>query len=149
LFEGRVWEPYLGRAVDFLRTEKLIIYEWRSNNSVSPTDPFRAFLDLGREFGIIPLGNHFRTGVVVLIFLLAGYYLGLCLESFPDSFQVAWNATLNFLKRVGLPQITLFGILLILGWVFKLYRILSKGIRNVRAGFYRLEEYVFKLRMTK
>lgn len=149
LFEGRVWEPYLGRAVDLFRTEKLVIYEWRNNSTISTTDPFRAFIDLGREFGTTSLGNHFRTGFVVLIFLLIGYYLVLYLESLPDPFQVAWNTTLNLLKTIGLLPLTLFGIILFLGWVFKLYKILSKGITTLRAGFYRLEEYIFKLRMTK
>jgi hypothetical protein len=68
LFEGRVWERYLKRAFDPRRKEKLIIYQWRNpDGPVGPANPFHAFIDFSREFGLLRLANHFRTAVVVVL----------------------------------------------------------------------------------
>ncbi|NJD28418.1 MAG: hypothetical protein FIA92_08980 [Chloroflexi bacterium] len=50
LFEGATWEPYLDRAVDLRRTDKMLIYHWR-DEAIAPdgTRPFRGFLAFGLE----------------------------------------------------------------------------------------------------
>ena len=74
LLEGSVWEPYLGRRTDLMRSQKLVIYEWRGEK-VEAANPFRAFIDLSREFGPTPLKYYVLTVTLVLLALLIAYYL--------------------------------------------------------------------------
>jgi hypothetical protein len=98
LFEGRVWEPYLDRAVDLGRTDNLMIYHWRHTaaddpqatpvpDAVTPAhprtgrrrrpapnpeiQPFRAFLLLSKETRLAPVGNHLLTAVLAGAAVLA------------------------------------------------------------------------------
>jgi hypothetical protein len=67
LLEGRAWKPYVGNASD-IQMGKLLVYYWKNKDDVvSKDNPFRAFLDLHREYGPSAWRNHFRTLLLVLI----------------------------------------------------------------------------------
>ncbi|HJQ37445.1 MAG TPA: hypothetical protein VKB93_09925 [Thermoanaerobaculia bacterium] len=70
LFEGAVWEDYLGRAAG----DKLVVYQWEQRK-VGADKPYRAFLELGREPEAVSLGNHARAAVVTVIALLLVSFL--------------------------------------------------------------------------
>lgn len=93
LLEGRVWERYLGRPAEWFDRRRLIIYHWqvaKENESVAPANPFRAFLDLSREFGHVRFGHHVRSAVVML--LLVGLTVYVILPVGPS----VGNAVLEF-----------------------------------------------------
>lgn len=70
LFEGGVWERYLGRATGLWNPDKLVIYQWEKGD-VGPQKPYRAFLELARDPELAPWGNHVRAGLVTLLLFIA------------------------------------------------------------------------------
>jgi hypothetical protein len=146
LFEGRIWEKYLRRAVDLRRNEKLVIYQWRnSRGTVSASNPFHAFLDLSQEFGLLRLGNHLRVAFFVTIFLTL---LTLIVRSYP-SYSNQIQQTINALYSSKFLTITgLTGLLGALVWVlFRYVDKFQKLTKNLRNRFLKFEERIFRLIM--
>lgn len=86
VLEGRAWARYLESAVTPRPSTKLVVYYWRAAQptipqgtlpgfevggdghlSTNPLNPFRAFLDLSREYGPTTLLNHVITLVLVIL----------------------------------------------------------------------------------
>lgn len=82
LLEGQAWQQYTNRVAGKWKSERLIVYQWRSDAPVGanpplvidPTNPFRVFLDLTRESGLLPLNNHLLTAILVLLPTFVVYY---------------------------------------------------------------------------
>jgi hypothetical protein len=86
VLEGTAWARYLESAVTPRPSTKLVVYYWRAAQpsipqgtlpgfaapgdvrlSINPLNPFRAFLDLSRQYGPTTLLNHFITLLLVVI----------------------------------------------------------------------------------
>jgi len=65
ILEGRVWEPYLGRATYLLRQGKLTVYPWHRYDGITINRPFRAFIDVDRDVPIL-LPHQFLLAVVAV-----------------------------------------------------------------------------------
>src|SRR5205807_340885 len=84
VLEGTAWARYLASAITPRPSAKLVVYYWRAappsspqgtlpgsaavgdhRLSINPLNPFRAFLDLSREYGPTTLLNLFITLVLV------------------------------------------------------------------------------------
>ena len=147
LFEGRVWEKYLNRAVDRRRKEKLIIYQWRNKPGVpvSPADPFHAFIDLSQEFGLFRIGNHLRTAFLVVLFVSILATLRLSYPSYARYIEVMVDKILS--SRV----FTATFIMVFLGgaiWLlFKHVERFRKLLKNFRNWFLAFEERHFRRKM--
>jgi hypothetical protein len=138
LLEGRVWEPYLRRSSDFRRSAKLVIFEWRNNagSQVDPAHPFRVLLDLSYEFGLLPLGNHLLTAVLVLIGLLAAYYA----VHHVVEVMTMGLATLSTLKL----QLTAGAAIVLISWFARNYGPMKAALNAAKKLFLRLERFVYK-----
>ena len=147
LFEGRVWEKYLKRAVDLRRREKLVIYQWRNKQevAVSPANPFHAFIDFSQEFGLFRLGNHIRTALLVVLFVSVVAFLKL---SFPRYAKFVETLTQTVLSsRVFTAT---FLIALIGGMIWVLFRYVErfqKLLKHLRNRFLAFEERRFRRKM--
>ncbi|MQA66925.1 MAG: hypothetical protein GEU76_13660 [Alphaproteobacteria bacterium] len=68
LLEPKVWKKYLALCDSFDDGAKFSIHQWRnSNNTVSPETPFRAYLDLSREFGLEVFAYYFFGAVGIAV----------------------------------------------------------------------------------
>jgi hypothetical protein len=82
LFEGVTWEPYLGRAVDLRRSDKLLIYHWRALHIRSDgTKPFRGFLAFRVEPRWPAWFAPVATAVAAAVLVLAGLGVGTTLPT--------------------------------------------------------------------
>ena len=140
ILEGRVWEPYLGRASDLMRRGKLVIFQWRNNPNVDPkidpTCPFRVFLDLSREFGLLPLSNHLLVAAMVLLGLFIAY-------SVRDHAKELMAMGVVILERFGLHFTVLaaFGFVF---WLIKNFGPIQKAMNVLKRLFLNLERFVYK-----
>jgi hypothetical protein len=116
VLEGRVWARYLQSAITPRRSTRLVVYYWRApsgaavggpqpaeaeRQSVSPMSPFRAFLDLSREYGPTTLLNLVLTLLVVIV----GVRLA------PDAITILAGGVGALLRIAG----TVWGIVVALG----------------------------------
>ena len=132
LFEGRAWEEYLGAAAYYRRSTNLVIYQWRRQD-IEPARPFRAFLDLNREFGVLTSANHaigvtaFVAALVILIVVVTGP---------PEIADV-----------VGLIK-ALFAAVVAVGLlkVLSLFKMIRSAIDWLRKAFLRLEKGTMRAR---
>jgi hypothetical protein len=143
LFEGRIWEKYLRRAVDLRRREKLVIYQWRNNSkAVNASNPFHVFLDLSQEFGLFRLGNHLRTAFLVSIFLTILTLLVLLYPSYSGLIERTKNTLYSF------TVLTIVGGLVALVWkIFKDAEKFQKLTKSLRNRFLKYEARKFKSKM--
>jgi hypothetical protein len=142
LFEGRVWGKYMGgRAVDLWRSEKLMIYQWRSDTRIdtkdNATDPFRAFLVLTKESGLLSFPNHLLIATLVV--------LGVLLILHPEYIMDSSRAVAHILARFGYP-IGGATLVMILTWLFKNFGPLRSGFTKVRKVCRGIEDWIFRLR---
>jgi hypothetical protein len=70
IFEGTVWEPYLGRATYLLRPGKLTVYCWLHDDTVTINRPFRAFIDVKRDTRVLALYDLLQMALTVLCTIL-------------------------------------------------------------------------------
>jgi hypothetical protein len=134
LLEGAMWEPYLRRKSG-RRPEKLVIYEWRNdkNSVIDSTHPFRVLLDLSYEFGLLPLSNHILTAGLVLVVLIAIYYV---LHHVAELTKAS-VAILSLLPPLGVG--TVIAIIL---WLARGYKPMRTAIGAGKKLFRRLERYL-------
>jgi len=142
LFEGRVWEKYLGeRAVNLSRSEKLMIYQWRQDSLIdtkaNKTDPFRAFLVLTTDSRFLSIVNH----LVIAILVLVGIVLVLHPELAINGYRSVADFTNRFRYAIG--GVTALGVLT---WFLKNFEPLRKGFRRSRKFFRDFEDWIFRLR---
>jgi len=139
LLEGRVWEPYLGRAADFWRTGKLVICEWRNKDSVSPMAPFRAFVDLSREFGLMPLSNYVVSLILVALAILFAYYF--------EPSVLATSEQVMALFSEYLYQLSLASVIVIFGYLLRYFGPVKNLLNRTRELFLKLEQWIYRARM--
>jgi hypothetical protein len=146
LLEGRVWERYLGRPAEWFSRRRLIIYHWRvakEDQTVSPTNPFRAFLDLSREFGHVRFGHHVRSAVVLLVALALAMY------GILPVWSAAKGAVFDFVSSQR-RNLSIVGILIpaayILWNLFKQRRPVVDFVHFLRSLGLRLEDGLFRIR---
>lgn len=147
LFEGRVWEKYLNRAVDRRRKEKLVIYQWRSpkDESISPANPFHAFIDLSEEFGLIRLGNHFRTALVILLFIFTASVIA---RSYSNHVGFLERFIQTLLSGRTITVTAVFAFLGSIVWLlFRNVERFQKVFKDIRNKFLLFEERHFRKRM--
>jgi hypothetical protein len=134
LLEGTVWEPYLRRKSG-MRSQKLVIYEWRNEKDsvIDSAHPFRVLLDLSYEFGLLPPSNHLLTAGLVLIALIATYYV---------LHHVAEFTKLELAALSALPPLTLGTAIAIILWLARGYGPIKATVSAARKLFRRLERYV-------
>jgi hypothetical protein len=134
LLEGTVWEPYLRRKSG-MRPGKLVIYEWRNKKDsvIDSADPFRVLLDLSYEFGLLPPSNHLLTAGLVLIALVAAYYV---LHHVEELMQFALAAL------SALPPLTAGTVIAIILWLARGYGPIKATVNLAKKLFRRLERYV-------
>jgi hypothetical protein len=134
LLEGDVWEPYLRRKSG-RRPEKLVIYEWRSekNSAIDSARAFRVLLDLSYEFGLLPPSNHVLTAGLVLIILIAIYYV---------SHHVAELTKASVAVLSVLPPLTVSTIGVIIAWLIRGYEPVRTIVGAAKKAFRRLERHV-------
>ncbi len=141
LFEGRVWEKYLGRAVDIWRSEKLMVYQWRSDTVIdtkdNATDPFRAFLILSKESSLLSFVNYFLIALLVV--------LGVLLTSHPEYVREGARIIGSIAARFGYP-IGGATLLLILTWLLKNFGPLRKGFSKGWTILHDIEDWIFRIR---
>lgn len=76
LLESDAWQGYLGQKPNLRRKRRMIIYHWRSKDSVvNVKTPFLAFMNLARDYSFIRLGDHVRGAIVLLILVFITYAL--------------------------------------------------------------------------
>jgi len=135
LLEGRTWEPYLGRAAG---PEKLVIYEWRNRSMVTTTSPFRAFLDLSGEFGVMSISSLVLTVGLVLLILLIAKSLGGYVVSIYE-----WTKDLIF---GSVYQLGAFTILSIVMWLLRNVGPVRRTLNGARGLFLRFERSILRAR---
>ena len=133
LFEGRVWEPYLGRVVDLRRSDKLLIYHWKKTGIPGDgTDPFRGLLSLAAEpkwpGWFVPTITAFLTAALVL----------------------GATSAQGIIPQITWPQLTVTGAVFVALAVidrlrsnFSFLKSLPSGLRR---GLLALEDSVYRMR---
>lgn len=138
ILEGKPWVKYLGRAPSLKRSEKLTIYQWRSGgNVIDATNPFRVFLDLGKDFGLLSFWNC----VFGLVVLAAVSGAGAVSEPRLVSFD--WSGPATILRR-HLPSLTVTSVLVILAWLFRNRSFIRDIIETVRGLFLSLDKWIMQ-----
>ena len=131
LFEGKTWEPYLGRAVDLARSDKMLIYHWRANDvAADGTQPFRGFLAFAVEPRWPTWFAPVSTAVIAAGLVVGGIELGLTLPS------------------LALPALSIGALLYVAGviqqlrsnasFVMKLPGALKRAVQRAEREVYRL-----------
>jgi hypothetical protein len=141
LFEGRVWEKYLVRAVDLRRSNKLMVYQWRSDDPIdtrnNKTDPFRAFLVLSSESGLL--------GLIYDLLIAAGVVVGVFLVIHPEYIERTYEGIVSTLYRFIVP-LSGTTIVLLLSRVLKNFGPVRKGFTKAWKIFRDAEDFMFRLR---
>jgi hypothetical protein len=76
VIDGRQWEDYLERFTDLRREGALVAYT-RPSTPEDKTEESQLFLDVSREFGLLPFGNYLRIGILTLAILAFARWTGL------------------------------------------------------------------------
>jgi hypothetical protein len=166
LFEGRVWEHYLGgRAVNLGSPEKLTIYQWRfpeedgaagtrsvpadpnkagiapaAPATVNTTNPFRAFLVASEEQVTRPLVNALLAAALAL----GGMVL---LLQHPEYLRDAYGWVAATAAKYGHPlPVSLAGLAGIAVWVLKKLGPVRTGLDKAWKIFRDCEDWVFRMR---
>lgn len=103
--EGQAWEQYLGRRTSLWGQAKMSIYEWRKTDEViGLAQPFRIFIQLGKERHLFPIYSYLITAVTVLAFF---FLLTNSLHPSPLLNDIMnWiGAAIRFVRRYILPLI--------------------------------------------
>lgn len=139
LLENRAWEDYLGQSPVVSHRNRLIIYHWRSETTVNVTSPFLAFLDLSRDYGFIPLENHIRAALfIVLLAVLVNTY-GLQVSG------AVWVQSSHFVVRNKLLSVgTTAGVLAVLFGAYKNWPWIRSIVDLLAAGFLATERFFLK-----
>jgi hypothetical protein len=166
LFEGRVWEHYLGgRAVNLGRPEKLTIYQWRfpeesetagatsvpvdptkagvapaAPATVNATNPFRAFLVVSAEQVTRPLVNALLAAALAL----GGMVLFL---QHPEYIWDAYRWVAETAVKYGHPlPVGLAGLAATALWLLKQLGPVRAGLDKGWKLFRDFEDFVFRVR---
>jgi hypothetical protein len=124
VLEGTAWTRYLETAIRPLSSTRLVVYYWRmragahqlnqapgaeivaADATVNPRNPFRAFLDLSREYGPTVLLNQFVSLLLVIVGISvaasATADLEIAVGWLGRMLQASWAAILVLLGIVGL-----------------------------------------------
>jgi hypothetical protein len=150
LFEGRVWEDYLDRAVGWRRSQNLVVYHWRwtsgdvaaivpgprRRTTATPAPPgvapFRAFLVLGKDTGFVP----------VLTFLAALALLSMVFVPLGLSGTEAWAQSV--VGSYG-PWLAGFVGISALGTVLSLVAPIRRAWSRVPRAYTRVEGWIFRV----
>lgn len=138
LLEGRAWKPYVGNASD-IQMGKLLVYYWKNMKDVevSKDNPFRAFLDLHREYGPSAWRNHFRTLLLVLIPFLIYFTIAPRSEQISEAIVSLAAKTWTWLLGIGVIGFISF----LSGWLQWIINRLSQW-KMVRKWVLSIEELI-------
>jgi hypothetical protein len=161
LFEGRVWEPYLGgRAVSLWKQEKLMIYQWRFPDESKPaevkpaageggaapraptintTDPFRAFLIVGGEQGL----RTFLNALLAAALALAGAFILLHPEYVKAGYEWAVETAAGYGYHIPVGGAL---VLAVLSLIFKYFGPARTALDKGWKLFRDFEDLVFSIR---
>lgn len=132
-----IWESYLNRRTDFRRQGNLVAYrDVVDDSSASIVASRRVFLDVSREFGLLPVGNLIRSALVIV--LVAGIMVAAAPTETSWNFDVlvpGFSTVQAILGTVG--ALGTGGVLTLLS---RLARVRT-AVRWVRVGFHRFERY--------
>lgn len=154
LFEGEVWERYLGgRKAALFGPEKLMIYQWQFPDStstststvaavdppkvktVSTSDPFRAFLIVGREEGF----RTFLSAVLAAVLALIGVFL----IRHPEYIRDGFRAVTQLAARYGYP-LTIGTAVVALTWLFKNFGPIRTALNKIRKALIKSEDWLYR-----
>jgi len=109
--EPSSWGSYLDRATDLRDQGALVAYSASSTDSHSagPGGRVGMFLDVSREFGLLPFGNFVRTALAVLAALAVAAQLGL-VSGKESLHNIATDVSSFFVNNAALLGITGGGI---------------------------------------
>jgi len=142
ILEGRAWETYLGRATSLLRREKLAIYQWRGDN-LNQDKPFRAFLDISKEFGAVSPSNLALSLVVAFFVVTLSNYAA---PKLPDTTLATWTWAWGLVKS----HLVSVGIVSTLTFIFSLrnqVRVLHDTTTWVREKFRAIEDAIYRAKL--
>ncbi len=157
VIDGRTWEHYLRRVTDLRRAGALVAYT-RSATKSAPVDRSiedgteeseadeksedpRLFLDVSREFGLLPFGNYFRIALLTLAILAFARWIGLIGSGHYTG--IPWTHILhNVGSVIGQLGISV-GSLLALAFSTKIPKI-AKTLSSFRNAWHRFDRWFWR-----
>jgi hypothetical protein len=139
LFEGRVWEPYLGCKTDFWRREMFAVYAWEDQN-ISPDSPFRLFGTF-RTFPGTPKPVFFFFAVTIVACATSALIWIIGRYSFSPSLASSdWNGFKAHIWKI----VSALGIVGVVALVTKYWKISNLIIRWIARGISALERLLMR-----
>lgn len=140
--DGREWESCLRRWTDFRREGALIAYQSLKDLDEGECQfAHRMFLDMSREFGLLPLGNFIRIGLGVFVILVISRWIGLVGGAYESG--IRWSIILNWF--VGhIPTVTPVGVLVGLSALGSRFRLVRRIYRKMDRRIWEILWSVFK-----
>lgn len=141
VIDGRTMEAYLDRLTDFRREGSLVAYT-RPATPNDRNEEALLFLDVSREFGLLPIGNYLRIGLLTFCMLAFARWIGLIGHG--NYVGIPWRHVWHTIESLYL-EILAVALVVLGGPQLTRIKAIATWLSSGRNAWHRLDRWIWRL----